>query len=305
MTNAVETEALTKIYGGVRAVDGLNLRISQGEVFGLLGPNGAGKTTVLRMLLGSVRPTSGRASLLGKPIGNIPARSKIGYLPETFQFHDFLTATEFLRLHGRLAGLMGQALETRIGAMLERVGLGAQAAVKLGQFSRGMRQRIGLAQAILNDPDLVILDEPTSALDPVGRQDVHRIVEDLRDHGKTVLVNSHILAEIETSCDRIAVLKQGKSIAVGTIAELVTAASTVEVEVEAMNDAALFAVRQIVQKLRLERVPITRFTATLGSENDIPELAAALVQNGVRLRALVPKRETLEEAYVRLLENAP
>lgn len=304
MINAIETDALTKKYGSVRAVDELNLRVPRGMVFGLLGPNGAGKTTAMSMLLGNVRPTSGRATLLGKPIGNIPVRRQIGFLPEKFQFHAFLTATEFLRLHGRLAGLKGSELDgRRIAEVLDEVGLQAQAGSKIGEFSRGMQQRIGLAQALLHDPALMILDEPTSALDPAGRRDVRRIIETRRDQGKTVLLNSHVLSEVEATCDRVAILKQGKIVAEGAPGELLTFASTVEVEIEAMNDAALQAVRQIVQKLRLERVPITRFTATLRSESDIPELATALVENGVKLRALVPKRETLEEAYLRILEG--
>jgi ABC-2 type transport system ATP-binding protein len=301
--NAIETQALTKQYGSFRAVDGLNLEVRQGEVFGLLGPNGAGKTTTIRMLLGNVRPTSGRATLLGFPIGDIPVRSKIGFLPEKFQFHEFLTATELLRLHGRLTGMSGRGLETRIGWALDRVGLMQRAKSRIGDFSRGMQQRIGLAQALLNDPALVILDEPTSALDPLGRRDVRQIVEELREQGKTVLLNSHILSEIEATCDRVAILKDGAIVAQGAIAELAAVGANVVVEVEAMNDAALQAVRQIVLKLRLERVPITRFTATLRSEHDLPDLAAALVANGVRLRALVPTRETLEEAYVRILEG--
>jgi ABC-2 type transport system ATP-binding protein len=303
LVNAIETEALTKHYGPFRAVQDLNLTVPAGQVFGLLGPNGAGKTTTIMMLLGNVRPTSGRATLLGKPLGDIPLRSRIGFLPEKFQFHDFLTATEFLRLHGRLAGMAVRPLEARIGVVLERVGLQTRAASKIREFSRGMQQRLGLAQAIVHDPDLIILDEPTSALDPLGRRDVRQILEELREQGKTILVNSHILSEIEATCDRVAVLKQGEIVAEGTIPELLTSASTVEVEVQEMNDAALRGVRNIVQKLRLERVPITRFTATLRSEADIPELAAALVENGVKLLALIPKRETLEEAYLRILEG--
>lgn len=305
MINAIETDALTKHYGPFKAVNGLNLKVPQGQVFGLLGPNGAGKTTTIMMLLGNVRPTSGRATLLDRPLGDIPVRSKIGFLPEKFQCHDFLTATEFLRLHGRLGGMSGSRLEARIGFVLERVGLETRATSKIREFSRGMQQRIGLAQAILNEPALVILDEPTSALDPVGRRDVRQIVEELRGQGKTVLLNSHILSEIEATCDRVAILKQGKIIAEGTIPELLTFASAVEVEVHSMNDAALTAVRKIVQKLKLERVPITRFTAVLRSEDDIPDLAAALVENGVKLLALIPKRETLEDAYLRLLESCP
>ena len=301
MVNAIEMEALTKRYRALRAVDGLNLTVPAGTVFGILGPNGAGKTTTMSMLLGNVRPTSGRATLLGQPIGNVPVRSRIGYLPEKFLFHAFLTATEFLRLQGRLSGMKGSALEAQISLVLERVGLQDRATTKLGEFSRGMHQRIGLAQAILHDPDLVILDEPTSALDPAGRRDVRKIIESLREQGKTVLLNSHILSEIEATCDRVAVLKQGKIVAEGTTQELTQFTSIVEVEVEAMNDAALQAVRKIAQKLRLERVPITHFTATLQSESDIPTLSAALVENGVQLRAFTPKRESLEDAYVRIL----
>ncbi|MCW3100058.1 MAG: ABC-type multidrug transport system, ATPase component [Chthonomonadaceae bacterium] len=305
--NAIETEALTKQYGALRAVDGLNLIVPQGTVFGLLGPNGAGKTTAMSMLLGNVRPTSGRAILLGQPIGNIRVRKRVGFLPEKFQFFPFLTAKEFLKLQGRLSGLKGSALEARIGVVLELVGLQARAGSRLGEFSRGMQQRIGLAQAILHDPELVILDEPTSALDPAGRRDVRQMIDGLREQGRTVLLNSHMLSEVEATCDRVAILKQGKLIAEGAPGELRSFACAVEVEVEAMNDPALQAVRKVVQKLRLERVPITRFTATLQSESDIPELAAALVENGVRLRALIPKRETMEEAYLRIVggENAP
>jgi len=304
LENAIETAALTKQYGPMRAVDGLNLIVPQGTVFGLLGPNGAGKTTAMRMLIGSVRPTCGQATLLGEPIGNIPVRRRIGFLPEKFQFPDFLTASEFLRLQGRLAGMSGSALEAQIGLVLARVGLAARAASKIGEFSRGMQQRIGLAQAILHDPALVILDEPTSALDPIGRRDFRRIIEELRQKGTTVLLNSHVLSEVEATCDFVAILKQGTIAAQGTPGELMSFASAVEVEVEAMNDAALQAVRSIAQKLRLERVPITRFTAVLRSESDIPLLASALVENGVKLKALIPKRETLEEAYIRILEAA-
>lgn len=304
MENAIEAESLTKQYGALRAVNELNLTVRSGEVFGLLGPNGAGKTTTISMLLGSVRPTSGRATLLGKPIGDVAIRRQIGFLPEKFQFHAFLTAAEFLRLNGRLAGVESRPLEARIGPALERVGLADRAASKVGTFSRGMLQRLGLAQAILHDPTLIILDEPTSALDPVGRRDVREIVEALRAQGKTILLNSHILSEIEATCDRVAILKQGQVIAEGAISDLVAFGSAVEVEVEGMNDPALQAVRQIAQKLRLERVPIARFTATLRDDTDIPALAAALVENGVRLKALIPKRETLEEAYLRILEGA-
>ncbi len=302
MENAIETADLTKRYGAVCAVNRLNLAVRTGSVYGLLGPNGAGKSTTIHLLLGSVRPTNGRATLLGQPIGHKATRRQIGFLPETFLFQEFLTATEFLRLQGRLTGMSGQDLEKRVAVVLAQVGLEKRMTSKIGAFSRGMLQRIGIAQAILHDPALLILDEPTSALDPVGRRDVRQIIERLREQGKTVLLNSHILSEIEATCDRVAILKEGTVVAEGPPGELTAFAHVVEVEVDGMNDAALQAVRTVVQKLRLERVPITRFTATLSSESAIPELAAALVRNGVRLKALIPKRETLEEAYLRILE---
>ena len=166
-----------------------------------------------------------------------------------------------------------------------------------------MQQRVGLAQAILHEPDIVILDEPTSALDPIGRRDVRDIVLELRDQGKTVLLNSHLLSEIEMTCDRVAIIKRGQVAAQGTMDELLGFSSSIDVEVRDMNDAAMNAVRQVTSKLKLERVPITRFTAWVRSEDDIPELARAIVENGAKLLALVPRRETLEQLFVRIIEG--
>jgi len=301
--NAIETAGLGKAYRDVTAVRELNLVVPQGSVFGFLGPNGAGKTTTIMMLLGNIRPTTGRALLLGKPIGDVPTRRRVGFLPEKFQFHDFLTATEFLNLHGKLAGMSGAERARRVPEALERVGLAERSRSKLREFSKGMQQRVGLAQAILHDPDLIILDEPTSALDPIGRRDVRDIVNALRAEGKTVLLNSHLLSEIEMTCDQVAIIKRGQVAAQGTMDELLAFTSTVEVEVRDMNDAAFAAVRQVTSKLKFERVPVTQFTAWVRSEEDIPELARALVENGVKLVALVPKRETLEQLFVRIIEG--
>jgi len=299
---AVETNELGKSYRHIAAVQSVNLRIPHGEVFALLGPNGAGKTTLVMLLLGNIHPTSGSAKLLGMPIGDVPTRKRVGFLPEKFHFHDFLTATEFLRLHGRLSGMQRERLERRIPEVLERVGLAESAGVKIREFSKGMQQRIGVGQAILHDPDLILLDEPTSALDPMGRRDIRDLILELRSAGKTVLLNSHLLSEVELTCDRLAILHKGQTAAEGTLKELLSFASTVEVEVEEMNDTALRAVRGIAAKLKLDRVPITRFTAWVKQEEDIPALAEAIVGNGVRLRALVPRRETLEDLYVRVIE---
>ena len=303
MELAIETEGLSKSYRRLVAVNHLKLEVPQGEVFGLLGPNGAGKTTTIMMLLGNVRPSSGQARLLGKPIGDVATRRLVGFLPELFQFHGFLTATEFLHFQGKLSRMDAATRARRVPEVLARVGLTAFAKTRIKEFSKGMQQRIGLAQAILHDPQLVILDEPTSALDPIGRRDVRDVILDLRTQGKTVLVNSHLLSEIEMTCDRVAIINRGRVAIQGTIQELLASTSTVEVEVLGMNDAAMAAVRQVAVKLRLERVPITRFTAWVREESDIPELARALVENGVRLIALVPQRETLESLFIRVIEG--
>lgn len=303
MELAIETVEISKKYRGFMAVKDLSLSVPHGEVFGFLGPNGAGKTTTIMMLLGNVRPSSGRATLLGKPIGDVQTRRMVGFLPEKFQFHDFLTATEFLQLHGKLAGMSSTARAQRIPEVLERVGLGDRAKSKIREFSKGMQQRIGLAQAILHDPELVILDEPTSALDPIGRRDVRDIVLELRGRGKTVLLNSHLLSEIEMTCDRVAIVKRGQIATQGTMDELLAFSSSIDVEVREMNDAAMKALQQVSAKLKFERVPIRKFTVWVRGEDDIPEVARALVENGVKLLSLVPKRETLEELFVRIIET--
>jgi len=303
---AIETTHLRREYGGsvgkvaFTAVQDLSLSVPRGQVFGLLGPNGAGKTTTINMLLGNIKPTSGEASLLGQPIGNLDARVRLGFLPEKFQFHEFLTAEEFLDLHGRLYGMGRAARAKRIPEVLEQVGLIARRKSRISEFSKGMQQRVGLGQAILNDPDLVILDEPTSALDPLGRREVRDIVAGLKAGGKTVLLNSHLLSEIEMSCDQVAILKAGQVIRQGKIDDLLAAPTTVKMRVQSQSPALILALERLSRTVEVLGEEIA---ATIGEEGVIPELAAAVVGNGGRLLSLVPMRETLEDLFIRVVEK--
>ena len=195
---AIQTHQLSKVFGEHAAVKSLTLQVEQGEVFGFLGPNGAGKTTSVKMLLGLIAPTSGTASLLGSPLRHRTTLARVGFLPEHFRFQEWLTAREFLELHGQLYHMEQRDLKARIGELLERVGLTHFAGQQLKTFSKGMLQRIGLAQALLNRPALVFLDEPTSGLDPVGRRLVRELIHELRGQGTCVFLNSHFLSEVET-----------------------------------------------------------------------------------------------------------
>src|SRR5262245_29617312 len=205
----IETRGLRKEFGDKAAVADLTLTVRQGEVFGFLGPNGAGKTTSVKMLLGLARPTAGTAEVLGAPAGNVTARSQVGFLPEHFRFHEWLTGTELLTFHGRLYGLRPPRLAERVSSLLARVDLLDAASRRLSAYSKGMLQRIGLAQALLNEPDLVFLDEPTSGLDPLGRLLVRDVIDELRERGTTVFLNSHLLSEVEVTCDRVAFVREG------------------------------------------------------------------------------------------------
>jgi ABC-2 type transport system ATP-binding protein len=223
---AIETDALTKDYSvgfwrprPYRALDGLSLRVDAGGVFGFLGPNGAGKTTTLKLLTQLIYPTSGRIAILGRPPGDLRVRHRIGYLPEAPYFYDHLTAEELLGYFAGLFGHRGPARRARVSTLLDRVGLGAERRLPLRKYSKGMLQRIGIAQALVNDPSLLLLDEPMTGLDPLGRIEVKRIIQRLHDQGRTVLFNSHILADVEELCTRIAVMKGGRIVWSGTVVD--------------------------------------------------------------------------------------
>lgn len=224
---------------------------------------------------------------------------KLGFLPEKFQFHDFLTAEEFLDLHGRLYGMGRAARKQRIPEALEQVGLIARRKSKVGEFSKGMQQRVGLAQAILNDPDLVILDEPTSALDPLGRREVREIVAALKARGKTVLLNSHLLSEIEMTCDQVAILRRGEVVRLGKIDDLLAAPSTVVMRVGNQSPGLIRALEGLARTVTVSGEEIT---ATITEEGMIPDLAATVVGQGGRLMSLTPMRESLEDLFIRVVE---
>ena len=206
----------------VDAVNGLSLNVPQGQIFGFLGPNGAGKTTTLKMLMGLVKPSAGDAFVLGQPIGDKETRAKIGYLPEHPYFYEHLKPEEFLHFYGRLYGVSNRLLRTRSAELVEKVGLSHARTRTLRKFSKGMVQRLGLAQTLINDPELVILDEPMSGLDPMGRKTVRDLIFDLKDRGKTVFFSSHILQDVEMVCDRVAILQQGKLVREGKLSDLLS-----------------------------------------------------------------------------------
>lgn len=294
---AIETRGLRKQFGRAVAVAGLSLQVSRGEIFGFLGPNGAGKTTCVKMLLGLVSPTGGQARVLGSRLGDLSARARIGFLPEHFRFHDCLTAREFLRTHGRLYGLRAQPLERRIDALLERMDLTDAADRRLAQFSKGMLQRAGLAQALIAEPELLFLDEPTSGLDPLGRVLVRDLIRELRDKGTTVFLNSHLLGEVEATCDRVVFLKKGR-----TVRELSLRHQAPAVEVRLQIGRAEPPVLEGLLAFGRElQVSGNRVRLWTDSEEPIPRIARWLVSEGVDIHALGSHRKSLEEWFVEVM----
>ena len=296
----IDTRGLRKEYGPKVAVADLTLDVRPGEVFGFLGPNGAGKTTSIKMLLSLTKPTAGEATLLGRPLGDLAARAKIGYLPEHFRFHEWLRADEFLNLHGELYGMDRAARGAAVPRLLRLVGLEERAATKLGAFSKGMLQRIGLAQALLNDPALVFLDEPTSGLDPIGRRVVRDIITDLRQRGMAVFLNSHFLSEVEKTCDRVAFIRSGRILQTSSLKEFEEEALQVVVRVgqptaELLAGLARFG-RDVAQQPGDGRILLT-----LADEAQLPALANWVVQSGHSLYELTPTHLSLEERFLRVV----
>lgn len=298
MTPAIDTQDLRKVFGDNVAVKGLTLQVEQGEVFGFLGPNGAGKTTSIKMLLGLVSATSGHATLLGAPLGDRATRARIGFLPEHFRFHDWLTADEFLRLHGQLYGMDDRRLHTRAAELLELVGLTPFQDKQLRTFSKGMLQRIGLAQALINNPALVFLDEPTSGLDPVGRRLVRDIIRDLRGRGTTVFLNSHLLSEIEITCDRVAFIKHGEVVRTSELKTLVDGATSVTIRAKGLTPPVFAGLNQWSRDVRADG---DHFTLTVSDEASLPALARYLVAQNVDVYALSPQHLSLEDLFIQIV----
>jgi len=297
---AIDAAGLRKVFGEKVAVDDLTLQVPRGEVFGFLGPNGAGKTTSVKMLLGLIKPTAGSASILGRPIGQRAILARVGFLPEHFRFHEWLRAAEFLDLHGRLHGMQKARRAEAIPRLLELVGLERRANTRLSAFSKGMLQRIGLAQALLNNPDLVFLDEPTSGLDPLGRRLVRDIIKGLRQEKITVFLNSHLLSEIELTCDRVAFIREGSIVRVARLDELEQGGMQITIRVGQPTPELLSGLARFDRGVTLDDQS-GRLHLTLADEQQIPELATWLVAQGQAIYELSPQRLSLEDRFLEII----
>jgi ABC-2 type transport system ATP-binding protein len=282
----------------VMVVDRLDLEVNQGEIFGFLGHNGAGKTTAIKLLLGLLTPTAGTAWILDRPITDVAVKQEVGFLPESPYFYEYLTAEEFLTFYGQLFGLGGQRLARKVDELLEMVRMTDARRLPLRKFSKGMLQRVGLAQALINDPQLVILDEPMSGLDPIGRREVRDIILQLKDRGKTVFFSTHILPDVEMICDRVGILVRGRLQSVGAIHELVgaSAVTSVEVIVEGLPDIG------VREAERLGGTVVRRghqVMITLHDETVVTALLDVVRRHAGRLVSLVPHKRSLEDLFLK------
>jgi len=308
--DAIRTEGLSKHYsvGFWRprpyiALDGLDLHVAQGEVFGFLGPNGAGKTTTLKLLMQLIFPTSGRAEILGRPVGDVAVRRRIGYLPENPFFYDNLTAEELLTYFASLFGYRGAERTARVSRMLDDVRIGGERRFQLRKYSKGMLQRVGLAQALLNDPDVVFLDEPMSGLDPIGRREVRDIILRLRDRGTTVFFSSHILGDAETLCSRVAIVAQGKLVASGTVSEMVPfRVRGWELIVSGLAPERVQDVAGPGAEVR--QIADARYHLVLPDATSLDPAMGRLTAVGGQLLSVTPVRDTLEDFFVARVRQA-
>jgi len=282
----------------VRAVRDVSFEVARGEIFGFVGPNGAGKTTTIRTLIGLIKPTTGRCTVLGAPVPSPAARARLGFLPESPYFYEYLTVRELLDLTGRLFGLDRALRRRRGGELIERVGLGEAADRPLRKLSKGMLQRAGLAQALMNDPELVILDEPMSGLDPIGRKQVRDLIIELQEAGKTVFFSTHILTDVEAICDRVAIIVAGKVDEVGPVAHVLDSSLT-GTEVVVRPRAPIEPLLPATATLRHSgRDGEDEITITLGADVDVTALLVSLSQVA-RVVSVVPRRESLEDVFLR------
>ncbi len=304
MTPAIRIEELTKDYAigfwrrrPYRALDRLTLDIEPGEVFGFLGPNGAGKTTTLKLLMQLIYPTSGRAEILGRPVGDVAVRHRIGYLPENPSFYDYLTAEELLNYFGELFGLDSADRRKRIASLLDRVGIGAERKLQLRKFSKGMIQRVGIAQALLNNPEVIFLDEPMSGLDPLGRRDVRALILELRDQGRTIFFSSHILADAEALCRRVAVVAGGRLAAAGRLTDILAfQVHGWELVMSGVTPEMFARVKSSVR--RATEISPERYVMELSLDQSPDRLLSDLAAAGASLVSLNPMRDTLEDFFL-------
>ncbi len=307
---AVETFELTKDYPvgfwrkrPKRALDSLNLRVETGEIFGLLGPNGAGKSTTLKILLRLIFPTSGRARILERDLDDVEAHARLGFLPENPFFYDYLTPEEFLNYVGALFGLSGTERKRRADGLLERVGLAASRDVPLRKFSRGMVQRLGIAQALINDPELVILDEPMSGLDPLGRREVRDLILELREEGKTVIFSTHILSDAESLCNRVAILNRGRLQGCGELSEILgMGVASTEIVMEGPMAAVLDELRPYATSVVRTG---DRVRVEVPAESDVNTVLGILLRGGVKVQSVNPIKMSLEDYFLARIAGEP
>ena len=304
---AIDLDHVAKTYGRkVHALRGIRLEVHPGEIFGLLGPNGAGKSTLVKIMMTVVRPTRAEGTVLGRPMGHKPTLAKVGYLPEHHRFPPYLTGSQALEYYGALAKVDRRTRKRRTAELLELVGLKEKGKTKVGTYSKGMLQRIGMAQALMHEPELVVLDEPTDGLDPMGRREVRRILKRLRDEGRTVFINSHLLGEVESICDRVAILNAGKVIRQGTIDELTAGSVFHEIELDGPPDDAL---REAVAEALSEKVTID-VEDNLLRINARDPMAVQPVIDSIRRRSGIilsvrPVRQSLEDFFISAVSEPP
>jgi ABC-2 type transport system ATP-binding protein len=289
---------LRKDFGGKVAVRDLSVSVRRGEIFGFLGPNGAGKSTSIKMLLGLAKPTSGTAFVLGAAAGDVEVRRRIGFLPENFRFYEWLTPPELLHLHGRLSGVSDSALSKRVPALIDLVGLTPHSDKRLQNFSKGMLQRIGLAQALVHEPELIFLDEPTSGLDPLGRRMVRDIIRAQRERGATVFLNSHILSEIEITCDEVVFIREGEVVTSRDLRAEHEEAVRVEVRARNLSPECVSGLARWTTSVQADE---ERLTLTAPSREPLPEILRYLVGSGADVYQFTPQRMSLEELFMNIM----
>jgi ABC-2 type transport system ATP-binding protein len=295
---AIQTRRLRKEFDATVAVRDLTLSVARGEVVGFLGPNGAGKTTSMKMLLGLVHPTAGSGSVLGASLGSLEARRGVGFLPEHFRFHEWLSGYEVMLLHGRLLGLRGGVLRSQIEALLARVELSEAASRRVRDYSKGMQQRLGLAQALMGEPQLVFLDEPTSGLDPLGRRLVRGILEQLKADGTTVFLNSHLLSEVERTCDRVLFVREGRVIHSMSLGASDDGGIEAELRLDRMSPAIAQGLAQRAEHVEVDGLVVT---LALASEEPLPGITRWLAEQGAGLFHLSVRGRALEDVFVELM----